>query len=303
MDLAGTTIALTGATGFLGSHIAIELARRGAHVRGVVRTPSKGDWLAEAHGVRFARADLGDRDSLKAAFDGADIVVSNAAAVGTGKTYEAFYEANVQGTENVMQAIAEAGVPRAVVVSTIGVYKTRLLGRNDESTPMLQGRERALSSLFTDWRYSSTKAEAERRAWDLAAEHGIDLTTVRPGPIYGERDDKLTTRYAKALKRRVVFAPTLKLPHVHAGDVAQVIAAALEREISVGRAYNVVGDNYSPHRIAHTWRRLAGTGPTIVPLFVPLSGRFDDQRAREELGYRPRSLEEGLAGCVAEHAT
>lgn len=163
---------------------------------------------------------------------------------------------------------------------------------------MLEGRQRALSSLFTDWRYASTKAEAERRAWRLCDAHGIALTAIRPGPIYGERDDKLTARYARALGRRLVFAPTIGLPHVHAGDVALAIAESLAREVSSGRAYNVVGDVHSPHEVVTTWRRLAGSGPAIIPIWLPLSGRFDDSRARAELGFRPRSLEAGLAGCI-----
>lgn len=303
MNLEGRTIAITGATGFLGSHIAIELAARGARVRGVVRTPSKGKWLTDDHGVTFATADLTDPATLQAAFEGADVVISNAAAVGTGKTYDSFYTANVTGTENVMDAIARAGVKRAVAVSTIGIYKTRLRGPNDEQTPQLQGTERAISSIFTDWRYSSTKAEAERRAWQLAEEHGIALTTVRPGPIYGERDDKLTSRYHRAMQKRFVVAPTLKLPHVHAGDVAKVICAALERPISEGRAYNVVGDVASPHRVAKTWRRLAGEGPVILPLPIPLQASFDDSRARTELGFVPRSLEDGIAACVRDFSS
>ncbi|MCO4743979.1 MAG: SDR family NAD(P)-dependent oxidoreductase [Proteobacteria bacterium] len=298
MDLRDATLAVTGATGFLGSHIAIELAKAGARVIGVVRTPSRGQWLTDAHGVEFIAADLTDPASLTKAFAGVDAVISNAALAGRGKHYDDYYRANVTGTENVLNATAAADVSRMVAVSTVGIYQTQLRGPNNEDTPMIEGQSRAISQMFTDWRYSATKAEAERRAWQLAEAHDIGLTTIRPGPIYGERDDKLTTRYARAMNRRIVFAPTLKLPHVHAGDVAIAIRSALERPHSVGRAYNIVGDNYSPHRVARTWRGLAGRGPVIVPLPVPLAARFDDSRARRELDFKPRSLADGLRGCV-----
>lgn len=298
MNLRNTTLAVTGATGFLGSHIAIELAKAGARVIGVVRTPARGKWLTDAHGIEFVSANLSDPGSLTSAFRGVDAVISNAAQAGRGKDYDAYYDANVVGTENVVNATAHAGVARIIAVSTIGIYKSSLLGPNDEDTPMIEGKGRSLSSMFTDWRYSATKAEAERRAWQLADQHQLSLTTIRPGPIYGERDDKLTTRYARAMKRRFVMAPTLKLPHVHAGDVAIAIRAALERAVSVGRAYNIVGDNHSPHRVTQTWKALAGRGPIILPFPVPLAARFDDSRARRELGFEPRSLREGLSGCV-----
>ena len=76
MDLSQSTIAVTGATGFLGSHIALELLTRGAKVQAVVRSPEKGAWLAE-RGVTFAKADLMDKAALTSAFKGVDAIISN----------------------------------------------------------------------------------------------------------------------------------------------------------------------------------------------------------------------------------
>ena len=112
-------IAVTGATGFLGSHIAQALCAHGATVRAVVRTPSKGAFL-EAMGVELVKADLADSEGLKAAFTGCDAVISNAALAIRGRAnWEAYYQANVQGTANVFEAIAAAGVPRAVQILSL----------------------------------------------------------------------------------------------------------------------------------------------------------------------------------------
>ena len=105
MDLEQATIAVTGATGFLGSHIALQLLERGAKVRGVVRSPEKGQWLKD-RGVEFAKADLMDAQALQDAFRGVDAVISNAALFTVQKaTWEDFYKPNKLGTENVYNAI------------------------------------------------------------------------------------------------------------------------------------------------------------------------------------------------------
>ena len=98
-------VAVTGATGFLGSHIARALREHGATVRAVIRTPSKGAFL-EAKGVELFKADLGDPEGLTRAFSGCDAVISNAALAIRGRAnWEAYYQANVRGTENVFKAI------------------------------------------------------------------------------------------------------------------------------------------------------------------------------------------------------
>ena len=178
MNLDNATIAVTGATGFLGSHLAIGLTQAGARVRAVVRRPERGEWLMDGYGIEVVHGDLTDPASLVRAFDGVDAVVSNAALAGRGKHYDSYYEANVHGTANVVNAVAEAGVSRMVQISTVGVYRTRLLGPNDEDTPMLSGNERALSSLFTDWRYANTKSLAEQKAWSLCKQLGIQLLSL-----------------------------------------------------------------------------------------------------------------------------
>lgn len=289
-----TTVALTGATGFLGGHITDALLASGLSVRGVVRTPAKaGDLLRR--GVVLAAADLGDVGALAEGFAGADVVVANAALGSYLGGWEDFVRANVGGTENTLRAAAAAGVRRVVLISSTGVYRTRvrtLLGEDAERYGPI--RRRSWSDLTTDWRYALTKHLAEERAWALAAELGLALTVLRPGPIYGSRDTRWTARFMRAHARPLVVAPTIGVPMVHAGDVARVVVAAIARPALAGRAFNVAGPPTSVVTVLRTLTRLAGRGPVIVPIPVPLWVRYDTSAAEAALDFTVRPLDDGL---------
>src|SRR5262245_34309306 len=117
MDWRSSTIAVTGATGFLGRYIVDVLLRRGAHVIGVVRNPDRVPALA-ARGVELRRADLAEPDRMLAGFHGADAVVSNAALFSLrNASWKDHLNANITGTRNVFEAAAAAGVQRVVQIS------------------------------------------------------------------------------------------------------------------------------------------------------------------------------------------
>ena len=128
MNLQGKQIALTGATGFLGRYIVDVLLARGAHVIAVVRNPERVPEFAY-RGVEIRRADLTARESLTKGFSGADAVVSNAALFAVRRmlavrrrNWEDHQRTNVDGTRNVFEAMAAAGVRRVVQVSSVAVY-------------------------------------------------------------------------------------------------------------------------------------------------------------------------------------
>ena len=290
MNLSGKTIAVTGVTGFLGTYIALELLKRGAKVRGVVRTPQKGAWL-EAKGVSLKKADLMDPNALCEAFKGADAIVSNAALFTMKQaSWNDFYFPNKLGTENVFNAAQNAAVRRLVQVSSVAVYRSRLPNNIPESTPRLTELQRGKY-----WNYAITKSLSEGIAWDLAAKYRQQLTVVRPGPIYGQRDKNITPFITKVFRWPFVPAPTIGFPAVHAGDVAKGIAQALETDTSIGKAYNLTGPAEPVLKLLQLWKEVSGSGPLLCPLPLPIRVSYDTSAAQIDLGFQTRSLREGIS--------
>ncbi|PKN55502.1 MAG: hypothetical protein CVU56_21180 [Deltaproteobacteria bacterium HGW-Deltaproteobacteria-14] len=300
-DLAGRTVAVTGATGFVGSHIALALAARGAGVVGVVRTPAKGRWM-EPRGVSCVPGDLTDRASLERAFVGVDAVVSNAALGSRQGDMADFERVNCDGVANLFDATHAAGVPRVVHISTVAVYRTRLYRAMGEDTRPYDTAQRRFNwnDLTTDWRYSRTKTLAERIAWERAEQHGLALTCLRPGPVYGSRDPKATADLVRSLARKVRLAPTVGVPWVHAGDVAQATGSALTNPASIGHSYTLAGPPVSLWRVLRALKRELGGGGWIVPLPVPIWVRFDTRAAARDLGFTPRPIDVGVAEAASD---
>lgn len=305
MDLTGRQIAVTGATGFLGTHIVEELVSRGAAVVGVVRSPDKGAWMVDRWGVELRRADLFEPQALRQALAGCDAVVANAALSVRGQDppWEDYERANVDGCLNQLVAAADAGVPRVVLISTVGVYRVRPFLRMDEDHDKLDTPSQArwsLSALTTNWKYMLSKRRGEQAAWALATERGLELTALRPGPIYGSRDHKFTPRYRAHLRRALVPAPTFRAPHVHARDVAVAVAGALVNPVSVGRAYNVAGTSVSPYEALCAMKQALGGGGLVLPIPLPVWVAYDDSAAERDLGFRSRSILDGMREAVTE---
>lgn len=304
-SLTGQSIVVTGATGFLGSHIALALVAAGAEVIGAVRSPNKGAWLA-ARGVRLIAADLTDKASLVTAFKGAHAIVSNAAMGGHDDDLAAYERVNCQGVRDLFDAAHEAGVARVVHISSTAVYRTRLFARMAEDTTGYDTEKRRFnwSDATTNWRYTRTKTLSERIAWERAAAHGLALTTLRPGPIYGSRDVKATAHLAASLrKHRLKTVPTVGVPWVHAGDVASAVVAALANPASHGKAYNIAGPPVSQHRFMRAMRAaLIARGERaalVVPVPLPVWVRYDTTLAERELGFASRPIEDGLRETFA----
>lgn len=296
MQLAGTTIAVTGATGFLGRYVVEALLRRGARVIGVVRNPDRVPQLV-ARGVEMRQADLGSRDALAWGFDGAAAIVSNAALFSLRSRNVAAHEAaNIRGTENVFRAAADAGVRRIVHVSSVAVYA----GRSENTTEDAPQLGPESPRTFTNT-YSLSKAISEQRAWALAAEHGIGLTCVRPCAIYGAFDSNFTAVLARLMRLPIAPLPVwLRLALVYAGDVAEGIVGALEADASVGRAYNTTGDAPPFEEFTSAWREAGGPTPWLtIPIPVPLTVTFDHSRAAREIGFRNRPFIDALRESFA----
>ncbi len=295
MQLDRCTVAVTGASGFFGAHIASVLLRKGCRVRAVVRHPHRLPGR-DRSGMEVAQADLLDPEALEAAFRGVDAVVGNAAmATPAIKGWEDNYLPNKVGTENVLDAMDRAGVRRYIHISTIGVYDippTRLFGRKPfaEDHPLVTIKHRRLVGA-----YRVTKALAEQAARDRCRLYGIDLTILRTSATYGYRDPTILPAVRRAMKLPVLPAPNLAFSLVYAGDAAAAVAEAIARDISRGKTYNVAG---APENTLRTllvaWQHVTGERTRLLTIPTPIRIMFDSSAATRDLGFRNRPMEEAI---------
>ena len=289
MELAGKTVAVTGATGFLGAYICRALLGAGARVVGVVRNPGKARFL-EAEGVEFRKADLMDREALAQAFAGCDAIVSNAALYRMlNQSWKANFAANKTGTENVYEAAAVAGVKRVVHISTFGVYRWHLgLPVINDDSPVLDGSRRQGGA------YRATKQMSEALAFSLSATHGIATTAIRPAGIYGARDPNTMPWFRWLMRLPILPIPTFRFPFVHAGDIAAAVVGALRNDATAGRAYLTAGRSDTLYDFFKGYKAASGKRTWVIPIPLPTGVVIDCSRAEHDLGFSNRSYADGI---------
>lgn len=180
---------LTGGEGFIGSHLAEDLARTGHEVTAYVLYNSFGTagWLdspdiGAGKPTTVVLGDIRDSDSLQAAIAGHDVVIHLAALIAIPYSYQAprsYIETNVIGTMNVMEAARRAGVSRVVHTSTSEVYGTAQYVPIDERHPLVGQSP-----------YSASKIGADQVAHSYWSSFGVPVTTVRPFNTYGPRQSQ-----------------------------------------------------------------------------------------------------------------
>ncbi|HNU69701.1 MAG TPA: SDR family NAD(P)-dependent oxidoreductase, partial [Myxococcota bacterium] len=289
--IEGSRIAVTGATGFIGRHIVESLLAAGADVVAVVRNPDKVPEFRRM-GIEFRIADLGDRIALTRGFRGVDAVISNAALFRMSNSdWDGHRQANVVGTANVIRAVADAGVTRVVHVSSVAVYKSGGSTPIGEDWPMLEESDLGMFNA-----YSVSKAVSEREAWKLASKLGLALSCCRPSSVFGPFDPNITPTIA-----RVLSLPVAPIPHllraglVYAGDVADGTLRILRNDSTVGKSYNLTGPHSTSGEFFHAWKDAGGPWPGLaIPVPVPLTRIWNNQRAERELGWKNRSWQESL---------
>jgi NAD dependent epimerase/dehydratase len=183
-DWSGRAVLVTGAGGFIGSHLAERLVELGANVRAYVEYDSLGSrqWLDEstaASEMEVVAGDVRDRDSVERACEGVDTVFHLAALIAIPYSYEApqsYVDTNVTGAVNVLRAAQRSGVRLVVHTSTSEVYGTAKYVPIDESHP-LQGQSP----------YAASKIGADKIAESFHLAYGLPVATVRPFNTYGPR--------------------------------------------------------------------------------------------------------------------
>lgn len=289
MELKGKTVAVTGASGMLGVYLCRALLGAGAEVVGVVRNPDKASFLAR-EGVKFKKADLMDRAALTDAFRGCDAVVSNAALYDVrNQRWADNYRANKEGTENVYESVAAAGVRRVIHISTFGVYRWRLGGTafTDES-PVIDGERKQGGA------YRATKQMSEALAFALSKKHGLETTALRPAGIYGARDGNMVPYLRMWFRLPIALVPTFRFPFVYAGDIANAVVGALSNDGSKGKAYLTAGANTSIYDFAKAWKEAARSRTLLIPIPIGTGVHVDCSKAEREIGFSNTPFVQGL---------
>ncbi|MEX2547453.1 MAG: NAD-dependent epimerase/dehydratase family protein [Chloroflexota bacterium] len=315
-------VVITGGAGFIGRAVVERLARRGDEVVALVRDPAKAGHIMR-DGVTPVASDLADQAALTAQMEGADAVVHSAGSYRIGlkrSERDAMWDSNVGATERVLDAAVAAGTKRIVYVSTNNVFGDTRGKLVDETY------RRDVKTGFISW-YDETKYRAHEAA-EARISQGAPIIIVQPGQTYGPNDHSEASEQLELAfkgKLRYIAFPSTGMAWVHVDDLADAIVAALDRG-RLGEAYSLGGD---PHRLGASVAiaaRLGGrrpprfTVPTrLLRLIAPLSDRLGGlpglpanltetisaadgvtywakhDKATAELGFRPRSLEQGIA--------
>ena len=298
---------VTGAGGFIGSHLVERLAGLGADVRGFFRYTSGGSrgWIEHADAeIRDAidpvLGDLRDADAVQHAVRGTDLVFHLGALIGIPYSYvhpRETFETNVEGTLNVVTAARDHDVSLLVHTSTSETYGTATYVPIDEKHPL-----QAQSP------YSATKIAADKLAESFHHSYGVPLTTVRPFNTYGPRQSPravIPTIASQALHGTTVtlghLSPTRDFTYVSdtvegfvraavAGAVGQTFNLGSGEEISIGGLVELVGEILGKElEVEHDPRRDRPEASEVDRL------RADTRLAREVLGWEPTvPLRDGL---------
>ncbi len=312
---------VTGGTGFIGGEVVRQLRARGDEVVCLVRSPEKAAKLTELD-CALISGDLGDAEALRSGMQGCDGLVHAAAMYEVGipeKQHPAMYEANVRGSERVLQAALEAKVGKVAYVSTVGIFGNTHGKVVDESYEH-PGKE------FTSY-YEETKLEGHRIAKRMMAEDGLPAVIVQPGGVYGPGDESQVADLLKEFFAGRLFLlpfPELGICLTHVEDIAGGILLALDKGAS-GETYVISGPATTMREAIDTIAAVSGRKapkrnlPTslmkaLTPI-GPLVGKMMGQppnlrelistadgvtfwasyeKAGRELGYAPRGLEEGI---------
>lgn len=310
---------VTGATGFLGAHVARLAAERGDEVRVVYRNPER---LKRLRGFEFrqVKADVLDYPAMRRAVRGADVLFHTAGYVGSSPT-ERVWAINARAPLVVVEAAAAENVRRVVVTSTISAIGPARGAPADERTEYPQ-----------DWlglTYSDSKREGERGALEAGERHGVEVVVVNPSYVLGvpvdrsqagETSTRIVASYLLGRLPAVVAAPT---NIVHVEDAARGHLLAADHG-TPGERYILGGDNLGWGRLVDRIAELSGVRHPVVMLPPeiariarireamglpgPMSAegyelmgqdwRFSSEKAKRELGYRTRPLDDTLRQTI-----
>ena len=308
------TVLITGATGFVGSHLAERLVAEGACVRVLVRDPQK---LLSAlrDRVEVVRVDLLHPDCFAGAIKDCDVVFHVAAWLGQPNRREAAYAVNVTATQQLAEAARAAGTRRFISTSSVAVYGPVLEGVVDETWPH--------SDVYL---YSETKSRGEQAVFAAQTDR-FAVTIIRPAEVYGPRGGSWTTLPVKLAQRGIpsLIGGGRGFAHpVYVQNLVDAYLLAAQRDQAIGEAFTICDADIPWRDFYGRYATMAGKRARSIPVWLAwcgalgaetsakimrhppaisraqlgfMTGRcvYSTEKARRLLGWSPRfSLEESL---------
>jgi dTDP-glucose 4,6-dehydratase len=304
----GRRVAVTGAAGFIGSHLVEHLLEREADVTAFVRYNSRSEngLLATEHDrLTIVRGDVRDLETISGLVSDIDTVFHLAALVGIPYSYIHVGEVvavNVLGTLNVMTAAKEVGVERVIIASTSEVYGSAQFVPMDETHP-----RRPQSP------YAASKVASDAIAMSFHAAFGVPVTIVRPFNTYGPRQSDraiIPTIISQALAREEVVLGnvTPRRDFTYVADTAAGFIAAAEARATIGEELNLgTGADISVGELAQKIGELLGRDLSVTESeerVRPSTSEVDrlvsnNDRALKLMDWEPAvSLEDGLGRTI-----
>ena len=283
---------VTGANGFIGSHLVPILIRRGYAVTCLLRDPSKADRLA-ARGAILVGGDVTDAQSMREAMRGSDIVFHLAGWYALGNLDKARMQSiNVDGARCTLELAAELGVPTIVHTSTVGVFGNTHGKVVDESYRVEK------DTLASD--YERTKWAAHYEVAVPLQRRGAPLMIVQPGGVTGSGDTSPhATVFEFFLKRMpVMLGAKSGLTFAHVDDIAEGHVLAAEKG-RIGESYILCGSTLTYRQVFEACETI--TGIPAAKIWAPgwmAAGMSRAVRAFELLGLRMPLSAEGLGSMV-----
>lgn len=312
MQWSHRKVLVTGAGGFIGSHLCAALLDLGAEVTGMIRYTSRSDWgnleflpPEKQAALRVVAGNIEDSAFVNAAVKDKEVVFHLAALIAIPYSYIApssYVRTNVEGTLNVMEAARTFGTGRVVHTSTSETYGTAVYTPIDEKHP-LQGQSP----------YSASKIGADKLVESYHCSFALPVATIRPFNTYGPRQSAravIPTIISQALTQPIIrlgaLDPVRDLTYVE--DTVRGFINVAESERAVGQTVNVgFGEGISICALAETILELMGSEKRIAQdeeRMRPNTSEVytlicNNSKARELCGWGPRySLREGLKETI-----
>jgi dihydroflavonol-4-reductase len=311
---------VTGGTGFLGSHLLPRLLQRGYQVHALVRS-DRAAAAFEAAGIYPIRGDIMDVDSMRDGMRDSDVVFHLAGWYKIGARDQSQAEIiNVDGTRNVLELAHRLGVPKIIYISTVGVFGDthgRLVDENYIMPPY--------EEFVTE--YDRTKWMAHYEVALPLIRKGAPVIIVIPGVVYGPGDPSLIGNLMRLYYRGLmpaVLGPELILTYTHVDDIAEGLALAAEKG-EIGEEYILAGPALPLNQMMNLWAYILQRKPPRIQIparylryLMPMVEKINSfiwlpeiissdtlnlldasyaarsEKAKRELGWEPRPLEDGM---------